>query len=141
MKAFYLLGFAALALFDTAAQVSLKFASASGDLGAALLSPWIAVAIAGYLGAFVMWMTLLERAPVGPAFAASHIDVVTVLLVSVPLFDERLTMLQVTGAACIVAGILLLSRAANEAEGLAGDARHATKQEMLAESPAGDRVH
>lgn len=73
-------------------------------------SPWVYVAIAGYLGAFVAWMTLLEHAPVGPAFAVSHIDVVTVLVVSVPLFGEHLTPTRVAGAACIVAGILMLSR-------------------------------
>jgi drug/metabolite transporter (DMT)-like permease len=103
---------------DTLTQVSFKFATQrTGEFAfalpwfrAAALSPWIYVAIAGYLGAFVMWMTLLEHAPVGPAFAASHIDIVTVLLVSVPLFGERLTMGEIAGAAYIVAGIVLLSR-------------------------------
>ncbi len=55
-------------------------------------------------------MTLLEHAPIGPAFAASHIDVATVLIISVPLFGERLAPVQIAGAACIIAGILLLSR-------------------------------
>jgi drug/metabolite transporter (DMT)-like permease len=115
---FFAAGFSVLALFDTLTQVSFKlatqrtgaFAFATEWLRAAMLSPWTYVAIAGYLGAFVTWMTLLEHAPVGPAFAASHIDIVTVLLISVPLFGERLTLSQLAGAACIVAGILLLSR-------------------------------
>jgi drug/metabolite transporter (DMT)-like permease len=64
-------------------------------------------------------MTLLERAPVGPAFAASHIDVVTVLVVSVPLFGEHLTPVRIAGAACVIAGILLLSRS-EEREARAG---------------------
>lgn len=87
-----------------------EFAPAAGWIRAAATSPWVYVAIAGYLGAFVAWMTLLEHAPVGPAFAVSHIDVVTVLLVSVPLFKEHLTPVRIAGAACIVAGIFLLSR-------------------------------
>lgn len=114
---FYLIGFAVLAAFDTLTQVSFKLAShRTGEfamttpwLKAAALSPWIYVAIAGYLGAFVAWMTLLEHAPVGPSFAASHIDVVTVLIVSIPLFGERLRPGQIAGAVCIVAGIVFLS--------------------------------
>jgi drug/metabolite transporter (DMT)-like permease len=104
-------------VFDTLTQVSFKLATRhTGEfvfdaawLEAAALAPWIYVAIAGYLGAFVTWMTLLEHAPVGVAFAASHIDVVTVLLISIPLFHETLAPVQMAGAACIVAGILLLS--------------------------------
>jgi drug/metabolite transporter (DMT)-like permease len=115
---FYVTGFAILALFDTLTQVSFKLASLrTGEfvlrfawLKSAAMSPWIYVAIGGYLGAFFTWMALLEHAPVGPAFAASHIDVVTVLLVSMPLFGERLTKAQIAGAACIIAGIILLSR-------------------------------
>ena len=118
---FYVIGFAVLAIFDTLTQVSFKlatqrtgeFAFALFWIRAAAMSPWIYVAIAGYIGAFITWMTLLEYAPVGPAFAASHIDIVTVLLVSVPLFGERLAPAQIAGAACIVTGILLLSRSAS----------------------------
>ena len=115
---FYVGGFSLLAAFDTLTQVSFKlatqrtgaFALSIPWLEAAATSPWIYVAIAGYLGAFVAWMTLLEHAPVGPAFAASHLDVVTVLVISVPLFHERLTAPQLAGASLIVAGILCLSR-------------------------------
>jgi drug/metabolite transporter (DMT)-like permease len=113
---FYVIGFALLAGFDTLTQVSFKLAThRTGEfafrmswLYAAMLAPWIYGAVAGYLGAFVTWMKLLEHAPVGPAFAASHLDVVTVLLISVPLFGERLTMIQIIGAVCIVAGIVIL---------------------------------
>ena len=115
---FYVIGFAVLAIFDTMTQVSFKLAAQrTGEftfaltwLRSAALAPWIYVAVAGYLGAFVTWMTLLEHAPVGPAFAASHIDVVTVLVISVPLFGEHLAPVQIAGAVCIAGGILLLSR-------------------------------
>ena len=113
---FYIIGFAVLVVFDTLTQVSFKLAThRTGEFAlrtswfyAAMLAPWIYGAVAGYLGAFVTWMKLLEHAPVGPAFAASHLDVVTVLLISVPLFGERLTMIQMAGALCIVAGIVIL---------------------------------
>jgi drug/metabolite transporter (DMT)-like permease len=114
---FYLTGFAALVVVDTWTQIAFKFATrhtgefspSAGWLRAAALTPWLYGAIAGYLGAFVTWMTLLEHAPVGPAFAASHLEVVTVLVLSIPLFGEQLTPWQLAGAACIVAGIVLLS--------------------------------
>lgn len=114
---FYLIGFSALVLIDTWTQVAFKLASRrAGEftlnavwLGAAAASPWIYGAVAGYLGAFVTWMTLLEHAPVGPAFAASHFEVVTVLIISVPLFGEHLSPPKIAGAACIVLGIILLS--------------------------------
>lgn len=114
---FYIFGFGVLVLFDTLVQVSLKLAAARvGEfvLTAAyfrdvVLTPWIYVAIGGYLGAFISWMTLLKHAAIGPAFAASHLEVVTVLIVSFLLFGERLAGLQIVGALCIVFGILCLS--------------------------------
>ncbi|MEO8032965.1 MAG: EamA family transporter [Acidobacteriota bacterium] len=114
---FYIVGFGTLAVFDTLTQVSFKlaaqrtgaFAFQMSWLHAAIFAPWIYGAAAGYLGAFVTWMKLLEHAPVGPAFAASHLDVVTVLLISVPLFGERLGSMQIAGALCIVTGIILLA--------------------------------
>ena len=121
---FYVMGFGALLLFDTWTQVAFKLAARqTGEfswsirwLEAAALTPWIYGAVAGYLGAFVMWMTLLRHAPVGPAFAASHLEVVTVLIISVPLFGERLAPLQIAGAACIVSGIVLLSLSGSKHE-------------------------
>lgn len=116
-RQFYLVGFGVLMLADTWTQTAFKLASrATGEfapnlywLRAAALSPWIYGAIAGYLVAFLTWMTLLEHAPIGPAFAASHLEVVTVLIVSVVLFGERVSPAKLAGAACIVIGIILLS--------------------------------
>ena len=111
------LGFAALVLIDTWTQIAFKLASRqTGEfvlntrwLSAAAVTPFIYGAIAGYIAAFVTWMTLLEHAPVGPAFAASHLEVVTVLMISVPLFGEHLSAAKLAGAACIVTGIIMLS--------------------------------
>jgi drug/metabolite transporter (DMT)-like permease len=114
---FYAIGFTVLMLFDTWTQISFKLASRqTGEfntttawLRAAAESPWIYGAIGGYIGAFIAWMTLLKRAPVGPAFAASHLEVVVVLVLSVFLFGEHLSQWQIAGAASIVAGIVFLS--------------------------------
>lgn len=66
-------------------------------------------AVAGYIGAFIAWMTLLKHAPVGSAFAASHLEVVAVLGISVLYFGEQLKTMQVIDALCIVLGIVFLS--------------------------------
>jgi drug/metabolite transporter (DMT)-like permease len=121
-KRFYIMGFGALMLFDTLTQVSFKLASThAGEFALSLtwlyevfFNTWIYGAVVGYVGSFITWMTLLKHAPVGPAFAASHLEVVTVLAISVAYFHERLTLMQVLGGALIVAGILCLSK--SEAE-------------------------
>ncbi len=116
-KRFYFLGFAALMLFDTSTQVFFKLATQhAGEFQLSLSwligivhNGWIFGAVLGYVLAFVTWMTLLKHAPVGPAFAASHLEVVTVLAVSVIYFGERLSWIQILGGVCIVAGIVFLS--------------------------------
>lgn len=124
MKRFYALGFFALVAFDTLAQISFKLAGEhalplefSVDWLARVFGhPWIYGAFVGYLGAFFTWMTLLEHAPIGPAFAASHLEVVTVLLLSAFLFAEPIGWPQVAGAALILAGIACLARSEADTE-------------------------
>jgi len=118
MKRFYLIGFALLMGFDTLAQLSFKHAGAGAFPPEASLAwllrllqqPWLYGALLGYIGAFFTWMSLLKHAPIGPAFAASHLEVVSVLALSAWLFGERLNALQVAGAVAIVAGIVCLAR-------------------------------
>lgn len=117
MKRLYLPGFALLMAFDTLAQISFKIAGthafppqASLDWLLRLLAqPWLYGALIGYVGAFFTWMSLLKHAPIGPAFAASHLEVVSVLLLSALLFGERLGAMQASGAVAIVAGIVCLA--------------------------------
>lgn len=114
---FYAIGFGVLMLFDTLTQVSFKLASTHAGsfvmtsewVLAIAHSPWIYAAIVGNIGAFVIWMTLLKHAPIGPAFAASHLGVIAVLIIAVTCFGESLSMMQVVGAFCIVLGIVFLS--------------------------------
>ncbi len=124
-RRFYLLGFAALLLFDTLTQVFFKlatrhagtFEASSAWLVGLIHNGWIFGALLGYLLAFITWMTLLKHAPLGPAFAASHLEVVTILMVSVMYFGERLTWLQVCGALCIVLGIVCLGFSKGSSDG------------------------
>jgi len=119
MKRFYLIGFLLLMSFDTLAQLSFKLAGEqalplSADLAWLLRvfgHPWIYGALIGYLGAFFTWISLLKHAPIGPAFAASHLELVSVMLLSVWLLHEPLTSTRIVGAVTIVAGIVCLGLA------------------------------
>lgn len=114
---FYLAGFALLLTFDTVVQLSFKLTGEHALPAAASLAwvarvfaqPWIYLALAGYVGNFFTWMSLLRHAPIGPAFAASHLDVVTVMLASALIFHEPLTPLRLLGAGVIVLGIVCLA--------------------------------
>lgn len=117
MRTFYLIGFILLLAVDTLAQISFKHAAnaalpMTGDaawLARIVVTPWLYVAISGYVAAFFTWMALLRHAPIGPAFAVSHLEVVTVTLLAVPLFGETIGWPQVAGGLLIVAGIVCLA--------------------------------
>ncbi len=117
MKRFYLIGFLVLMAFDTLAQLSFKLAGDSAlplEFSAAWLlrvfgQPWIYGAFVGYIGAFFSWMTLLRHAPIGPAFAASHLELLSVMALSHWLFNEQIGAPQIIGALFIVAGIACLA--------------------------------
>ncbi len=119
MKKEYLFGFLLLMAFDTLSQLCFKLAGMAALPPSADLSwlvrlfdePWIYGAIIGYIGAFFTWINLLKHAPIGPAFAASHLEVVSVLLLSAVLFNEHIGLAQLAGAAAIVAGIVCLALA------------------------------
>ena len=121
-RRFYVIGFGALMAFDTLTQVSFKLATTHAGEFAMTLdwllgifhTFWIFGAVVGYVGSFITWMTLLKHAPVGPAFAASHLEVVTVLIISVLAFDEKLTLMQIVGGLSIVLGIICLSLSEKE---------------------------
>ena len=71
--------------------------------------PWTYGAVLGCLGAFFTWLTLLRRAPIGPAFAASHLDIVSVFALSATFLGEPVSGQKLMGCALIMAGILCLA--------------------------------
>jgi len=114
---FYVGGFALLLAFDTLVQLSFKLTGAHAFPPEASWAwvlrivghPWIYIALVGYVGNFFTWMSLLKRAPIGAAFAASHLDVVSVMLASAWLFHEALSPIRLFGAGVIVLGIVCLA--------------------------------
>lgn len=126
MKKFYLIGFGILLLFDTLGQTSFKLAATAAEPLAMSMdwvvrvftNVWVYVAIFGYIVTFLAWMTLLRHAPVGPAFAAAHMEVVTVMIVSIWLFNDYITLGRFLGALLIVIGIICLAFAEKQAMAL-----------------------
>ena len=122
MKRFYVIGFLVLMAFDTLAQISFKQAGDAAlplEFSSAWLvrvfgQPWIYGAFVGYIGALFTWMSLLKRAPIGPAFAASHLEIITVLALSHYLFKEEIGWPQVVGCLFILAGIVCLALSETE---------------------------
>jgi multidrug transporter EmrE-like cation transporter len=111
-----LLGFLLLLTFDTASQIGVKLAGERIGTGSDLdwlvrvaKEPLIHIVLACYAGAFVTYIALLKYAPVGPAYAAAHGHIVTVLLISILFLGERLTLLQGLGGLAILSGILILA--------------------------------
>jgi len=129
MKRFYIIGFLVLMAFDTLAQLSFKFAGdtalplefSSAWLQRVFGQPWIYGAFVGYIGAFFSWMTLLRHAPIGPAFAASHLEILSVMALSHWLFNEQIGAPQVIGGLFIVAGIACLAVSETRAAGAHDD--------------------
>ncbi len=119
MRKAVLLGFLLLLAIDTAQQVIVKIVTDRiGPLDLEQIQGWLdkllaeplALGIVGcYLAAFFTYTALLKHAPVGPAYAAVHGHVVTVLIISIVFFGEQLTLLQGVGSAAILAGIVILA--------------------------------
>ena len=119
MKKFYIIGFVLLLFFDTFGQTFFKLTAIPALPFEANISwllrifshGWAYLVMVGYAGAFITWMVLLKKAPVGPAFAASHLQLVTVMLVSVVAFNEQITLTRLLGALSIIVGIVFLALA------------------------------
>ena len=111
------LGFLLLVSIDTFVQIGFKMAGertlpVTLDLPwleRVANEPWILAVICGYCAAFVVYMTLIKHAPIGPAFAASHSEIVTVTLISVLIFGDAINTVQILGCCAIVAGVLVLA--------------------------------
>ena len=113
-------GFVLLLVCNTVAQLALKSAS-TGALPLQASTAWLSrllhqralyAAIVCFVSGFLVWMALLRHAPIGPAFAASNLDIVGVLIASHWVFGEHVGPWQLLGATAIVAGVACLAVAA-----------------------------
>ena len=112
-----LLGFLLLITIDTFVQIGFKLAGNNTLpvtldlpwLERVIREPWLIGVLFGYGAAFLVYMTLIKHAPIGPAFAASHLEIVTVTLFSVLVFGDTVTLWQALGCCAIVSGVVVLA--------------------------------
>lgn len=117
MKKLYIIGFLVLLVFDTFTQTSFKLAALGAspavlslDWILRLLSQhWLYLAVLSYIGAFITYMTVLEHAPLGPAFAATHLEIVATLVVAAIFLGEHMTWIQMAGGLLIMSGVACLA--------------------------------
>lgn len=116
MRATAILNFAALLAFTALGQFSFKIAAdrlglASLDaawIRAFLHEPWVALILFANLGALVSYLTLVRNVAIGPAFAAAHLSIVVVVILSVVYFHETLNWVQALGCVAIFVGVGIL---------------------------------
>ncbi len=120
-----LAGFALLIAIDTFVQIGFKLAGEAAApmtldmpwLSRVVAQPWMYAVLAGYGAAFLIYMTIIKHAPIGPAFAASHLEIVTVTLFSVYVFGDKVTWVQGLGCLAILAGVLVLAATEKDLDG------------------------
>ena len=116
MRGGFLLGFLALVVFDTMGQVGFKLTGevsgvlelSEGWVRLVLAQPAFYMIVAAYILAFFTYMSLMKEAPVGPLFAAAHLELVTVTVLSWLWFGERFSLMQMLGCLCIIGGVVIL---------------------------------
>ena len=79
-------------------------------VAAALTSPWLLVGVALQAAFFVMYLTLLSRAPVTQVLPLTAVDYIVVALVARLLLAEAVTPTRWAGILLIVAGVFLVAR-------------------------------
>jgi drug/metabolite transporter (DMT)-like permease len=119
VRAAAILNFAALLAFTALGQFSFKIAAdrlgvASLDaawIRAFLHEPSVALILFANFGALVSYLTLVRNVAIGPAFAAAHLSIVVVVIVSVAYFHETLNWIQALGCVAIFMGVGILGHA------------------------------
>jgi len=79
-------------------------------VAAALTSPWLLLGVALQAAFFVMYLTLLSRAPVTQVLPLTAVDYIVVALVARLVLAEAVTTTRWAGILLIVAGVFLVSR-------------------------------
>ena len=116
MSAGAIINFAALIGFTALGQFSFKIAAnrlgvVSLDAAwvrAFLHEPSVALILFANLGALISYLRLINKAAIGPAFAAAHLSVVIIVIVSVAYFHETLNWVQASGCVAIFIGVGIL---------------------------------
>jgi drug/metabolite transporter (DMT)-like permease len=106
-----------LIAFESLAQITSKLAAdslndqaASAWFIAFLTTPWLWMSVLSDIISFLIWIAILRTHELSFAFLASSFCYVLVILSGWMFFHETLTLLQITGSAFIIFGIVFLSK-------------------------------
>ena len=116
MRLVGIVSFVALIAFTVMGQFSFKLAAErlgmvsldAAWVRAFLHEPAVALILVANLGALASYLTLIRSVAIGPAFAAAHLSIVVVVIVSVAYLGETLNWLQALGCVAIFAGVTIL---------------------------------
>ena len=75
-----------------------------------IANPWVLSAMAAGFAALLCWLAAMTRFELSYAYPFMSLAFVLVLMLSVMLFHETLTMPKIMGVALIMAGIIVASR-------------------------------
>ena len=103
-------------LFKKAAQLPAPLASVPG-LTALLTNIWFWLALALYGIATLLWIMILQKAPLSQAYPFAALGFVIIPLASWLLFGETLSLQYAFGIVLIIAGILVISCAGAPSHG------------------------
>jgi multidrug transporter EmrE-like cation transporter len=111
-----LAAWAALILFETAAQLTLKAggeALADVPFGwpwvtAGAANPWVLLGLVSYLGSFGAWMLVLETVPLSLGFPLTAAVMLAVAGASWLVFGEILSPARLAGIGLIMGGVLVM---------------------------------
>jgi undecaprenyl phosphate-alpha-L-ara4N flippase subunit ArnF len=105
-------------LLGTMGQVLMKWGLEtlkSGDAAAAgvkLITAWpVAAGLVSYGLSSVFWLLALRRFPLSTAYPMVSLSYILVMVLSLYLFQETITLQKWAGAAVISLGVLLIARA------------------------------
>jgi drug/metabolite transporter (DMT)-like permease len=116
---FYVLGTVLLTVYG---QLIVKWRVAqAGDLPAAfpekmlflgklLLNPWILSGMAAAFIAMLCWLSAMTKFELSYVYPFMSLAFVLVLILSVVLFQERVTLAKILGVALVMVGIIVASR-------------------------------
>ena len=99
----------------TALSISSKFEGNQAPnliegLTSAMTLPWLYLALTVYAFATVFWLYILQRMPLSLAYPFSALAMVIVPIVSIVIFKEQLQSNYWLGSACIILGVIIISK-------------------------------
>lgn len=107
--------------FTVSSQIILKWqVGMAGDLPNALSDkffflaelmarPWILAGLGSAFAAALCWMMALKKLPLSTAYPLTAISFVLVLVFSVILFKEPITIWKLVGTALVIAGVVIMA--------------------------------